>query len=93
MGNLTKRSGSTDICITNRIQELEERIPGIEDEVEEIVKENVKSKKFLTQNIQKIWDTMKRYNLRIIGLEEGEESLLQGPDSICNKIIEQNSST
>ena len=37
-----------------------------EDTVEEIitlVKENVKSEKFLTQNSQEIWDTMKRANL------------------------------
>ena len=38
-----------------------------------LAKENVKSEKFLTQNIQEIWDTMKRTNLRIIGIEEGEE--------------------
>jgi hypothetical protein len=38
------------------------------------IKENIKSKKFLTQNIQEIQDTMKRPNLRIIGKEEdGEE--------------------
>ena len=36
---------------------------GTEDMIEEIdssVKENVKSNKSLTQNIQEIWDTMKR---------------------------------
>jgi hypothetical protein len=30
------------------------------------VKENVKSEKLLTQNIQEIWDTVKRPNLIII---------------------------
>lgn len=40
------------------------------EEVDTLVKENAKSKKLLTQNIQKIWDTMKRANLRIIGIEE-----------------------
>ena len=53
---------------------MEERLSGIEDAKKETdisVKENVKSKKFLTQNIQEIWDTMKRPNLRIIGVEEG----------------------
>jgi hypothetical protein len=39
-------------------------------------KENVKAKKFLTQNVQEIWNTMKRPNLGIIGIEEGEESQL-----------------
>jgi hypothetical protein len=31
-----------------------------------------KSKKFLTQNIQEIQDTMRRPNLRIIGIDENE---------------------
>ena len=45
----------------------------VEDKIKEIgtsVKENVKSKNFLTENIQEIWDTMKIPNLRIIGVEE-----------------------
>jgi hypothetical protein len=33
---------------------------------------------------------MKRPNLRIIGIEECEESQLQGPENIFNKIIEEN---
>ena len=40
----------------------------MEDIIEEsdiVVKENVKSKMFLTQNIQEILDTMERPNLRI----------------------------
>ena len=55
-----------------------------------MVKENVKSKKFLTQNIQEIWDTMKKPNLRIIGIEEGEDSQFKGPENMFNKIIEGN---
>jgi hypothetical protein len=48
---------------------------GIEDTIEKpdiSVKENVKSRKFL-QSIQEIWETMRRPNLRIIGIEEGED--------------------
>jgi hypothetical protein len=33
---------------------------------------------------------MKSPNLRIIGVEEGEESELQGPENILNKITEEN---
>ena len=33
---------------------------------------------------------MKRPNLKIIGIEEGEESELKGPENIFNKIIEEN---
>ena len=55
--NLGKRSGVIDASITNRIQEIEERISGAEDTIENIdttVKENAKCKKFLIQNIQEI---------------------------------------
>ena len=93
MENLGKRSGITDVSITNRIQEIEERISGVEDTVEEIdttVKENSKHKKLLTQSIQEIQDTMKRPNLRIIGIEENEDSQLKGPENVFNKIIEEN---
>ena len=34
--NLGKRSGDIDASITNRIQEIEERISGIEDTIEDI---------------------------------------------------------
>ena len=38
---------------------------GVEDIIEEIdtlVKENVKSNKFLTQNMEEIWDAVKKEN-------------------------------
>jgi hypothetical protein len=55
-----------------------------------VVKENKKCKKFLTQNNQEIQDTLKRSNLRMIGIEEGEESQLRGPENTNNKITEEN---
>ena len=54
------------------------------------IKENIKSNKFLTQIIQEIWDTMKRRNLRIIGVEDGKELQLKGSENMFNKIIEEN---
>ena len=63
MENLGKWTKTTETSITNRLQEIEERISGVEETIEEIdslVKENTKSNKFLTQNIQEIWDTMKK---------------------------------
>ena len=92
MENLGKLTGTTETSITNRIQEIEKRISDTEDTIEEInslIKENNKSNKFLTQNIQEIWDTMKTPNLRIIRVEEGELQL-KGPENIINKIIEEN---
>ena len=41
-------------------------------------------------NNQEMWDTMKRSNLLIIGIEEWEKSQENGIDQIVNKIIEEN---
>jgi DNA repair exonuclease SbcCD ATPase subunit len=91
--NLGKKSGSIDASISNRIQKREERISGAEDSIQNIgttIKENAKCKKILTQNIQKIKDTMRIPNLRIIGVDENEDFQLKGPGNIFNKIIEEN---
>jgi chromosome segregation ATPase len=66
---LGKKSGTIDVSISNRIQEMEERISDEEDSTENIdttIKENAKCKKILTQNFQEIQDTMRRLNIRII---------------------------
>ena len=79
--NLGKRSGVIDTSITNTIHETVERISGAEDTTENIhttLKENAKYKKLLTQDIQEIQDTMRRTNLRIIGIEESEIPNLKG---------------
>jgi hypothetical protein len=58
--NLRKRSRVIDASNTNRMQEIEERISGAKDTIENIdttVKENVKFKKLQTQSIQEIQDT------------------------------------
>jgi hypothetical protein len=46
-----KKSGTIDVSISNRIQEMEERISGAEDSIENMdttIKENAKSKKILS---------------------------------------------
>jgi chromosome segregation ATPase len=91
--NLGKKSGTIDASISNTIQEMEERISGTDDSIENIgttIKENGKCKKILTQNIQKNQDTMRRPNLRIIGVNENEDFQVKGPANIFNKIIEEN---
>ena len=70
---------------------MEERISGIEDTIEKNdtpVKENIKSKTFLAQNTQEIWDTIKRPILRITVIED-EEFQLQGPESIFKQTVEE----
>ena len=66
---------------------MEERISSAEDTIEKIdspVKESIKSNKSLTQNIQEIWESMKRPNLRIIGIEERVQ--LKRTENTFNKI-------
>jgi chromosome segregation ATPase len=49
--NLGKKSGTIDASISNRIQQMEERISGAEDSTENMdttIKENAKCKKILT---------------------------------------------
>jgi hypothetical protein len=54
------------------------------------IKENAKCKKILTPNIEETQDTMRRSNLRIIGIDENEDLQIKGPVNIFNKIIEEN---
>jgi hypothetical protein len=71
---------------------MEERISGAEDSIENMdttIKENAKCKKILIQNFQEIQDTMRKPNLRIIGIDENEDYQLKGPVNIFNKIIEE----
>ena len=91
--NLEKKSWAIDANISNRIQEIEGRISGAEDKIENIdttIKKDVKCKMILNQNIQEIQNTLTRLNLRIIGIEESEDFQLNIPVNIFNKIIEEN---
>jgi hypothetical protein len=69
MENLGRRTGITDVSITNRIQEMEEKMLVREDIIEEIyttVKENVKLKQFMRQkhpqNLRHYEKTKPKYN-------------------------------
>jgi hypothetical protein len=73
---------------------MEERLSGAEDSIENndtTIKVNAKCKKILTEIIQETQDTMRRSNLRKIGIDVNEDSQLKGPVNIFNKIIEENS--
>jgi uncharacterized coiled-coil protein SlyX len=89
---LGKISEIIDASITNRIQEIEERISGADNTIESIdttVNENAKSKKLLTQNIQEIQDTMRRWDLRTICIEYSEDSQLKRASKYLPKITEE----
>ena len=92
MENLGKWTETIETSITNRIQEIEKQISdseGIIEKINALIKENSKANKFSSQNIQEIWDKIKRPNQRIVGVEE-EKLQINGPENIFNKIIEEN---
>jgi len=60
------------------------------ENIDTSAKEITKRKKLLTQSIQEIQDTVKRPNLKMIGIEESENSQFKGPENIFNKSIEEN---
>ena len=67
---------------------MEERTLEAKDNTENMdktVREDTKAKKLITQNVQEMQDTMRRPNLRIIEIEEGEEYQLRGTVKIFNK--------
>ena len=68
-----------DANITNRIQDIEERISGAEYKtLTQTVKENAKGKKLLTPNIQEIQETMRKPNLKIICIGDRKIPNLKG---------------
>ena len=72
---------------------MEERISGAEDNIvnrDKTAREHAKIKKLLTQYVQEIQDTMRRPNLKIIGIEEGKAYQLKGTVNIFNRIGEEN---
>jgi predicted ribosome quality control (RQC) complex YloA/Tae2 family protein len=88
-----KKSRTIDASISNRIQEMDERILGAEDAIENMgttSNKNIKCKNILTQNIQEIQDTIRRPNSGIIGTDENEDFQHKGPVNIFNKILEEN---
>lgn len=71
---------------------MEKRFAGGEDTITEIdssLKEKIKLEKLQIQNIQVIKNTMKRQNLKILGIDKKEDSRLQGPENIFKRIIEE----
>ena len=66
---------------TSRIQEAEERISEVEDRLVEITDAEQKREKRLKRNkesLRELWDNVKRTNIHIIGVPEGEERERRG---------------
>jgi chromosome segregation ATPase len=97
MENLRKKN-ETEIQKTmeghsSRIEQTVARISELEDEMavkgktEELL---VKQLQICERNMQELTDSIKRPNLRIMGIEEGEEVQAKGIRNIFNKMITEN---
>jgi chromosome segregation ATPase len=97
MENLRKKN-DTEIQTTmeghsRRLEQAEDRISECEDEMEIKGKTEellVKQLKACKRNMKELTYSMKRPNLRIMGIEEGEEVQAKGICNIFNKIITEN---
>jgi chromosome segregation ATPase len=78
---------------SSRLEQAEDRTSELEDEMEIKGKtEELLLKQFKTceRNMQELTDSIKRPNLRIMGIEEEEEVQGKGICNIFNKIITEN---
>jgi predicted nuclease with TOPRIM domain len=79
-------------CHSSKLEQVEDRISELKDKIE--IKEKkeilVKQLKSCETNMQELSDSIKRPNLRIMGIEEGEEVQDKGIHNIFNKIITKN---
>uniref|UniRef100_A0A5G2QLX4 L1 transposable element RRM domain-containing protein n=1 Tax=Sus scrofa TaxID=9823 RepID=A0A5G2QLX4_PIG len=78
--------------IRNKLKEAEEQISEVEDRLEEIMDAEHKREKRLKTNeesLRELWDNVKRTNICIIGVPEGEERE-KGTEKIFQEIIAEN---
>jgi chromosome segregation ATPase len=84
--NKTEGQSSRTEQTEDRISELEEEMV-IKGKTKELL---VKQLKTCEKKMQELTDSIKRPNLRIMGIEEGEEVQAKGMRNIFNKIITEN---
>jgi archaeosine-15-forming tRNA-guanine transglycosylase len=77
---------------SSRLEQVEDRISEVKDktEIKEDNRRNLKQLKSCGKNMQELSDSIKRPNLRIMGIEEGEEVQVKGIHNIFHKIIIEN---
>jgi chromosome segregation ATPase len=97
MENLRKKNETETQNTTeghySRLEQAEDRISEQEDEMEITGKTEellVKQLKTCERNMQELANSIKRPNLRIMGIEEGEEVQAKEIHNIVNKIITEN---
>jgi chromosome segregation ATPase len=97
MENLRKKN-DTEIQNTieghsSKLEQAEDRISELKDKmeikgkIEELLDKQLKT---CERNMQEVTDSIKRPNLRVMSIEEGEEVQAKGIYNIFNKIITEN---
>ena len=79
--------------IKSRLNEAEDQISELEDKVEKITQKEQEKEKSLRKNeegLREVQDNMKRNNIHIIGIPEGEEEEL-GIENLFEKVMMKNS--
>ena len=92
MNNTITEMKNTIEGIKSRITEAEERISDLEDRMVEFTAVEQNKEKRMKRNVDSLrdlWDNIKRNNIRIIGVPEGEERE-KGPEEIFEEIIVEN---
>jgi hypothetical protein len=80
-------------CHSIKLQQAEDRISEHEDKMEikgKTEEQLVKQFKTCKRNMQELTNSIKRPNLRIVGIEEGEKVQDKGIHNVFNKIITEN---
>jgi len=78
---------------SNRLDQLEERVSAIEDQMNEMKREEKpkeKRRKRNEQSLQEIWDYVKRPNLRLIGVPESDRENGTKLENTLQDIIQEN---
>ncbi|KAL0605799.1 LINE-1 retrotransposable element ORF1 protein [Plecturocebus cupreus] len=84
---------SSELGFRSRIDQAEERILEVEDQLKEMKREDQireKRVKRNEQNLQEIWDYVKRPNLRLIGIPESDKENESKLENIFQGIIQEN---
>ncbi|KAF6088431.1 hypothetical protein HJG60_008256 [Phyllostomus discolor] len=92
MKNTISELKNTVEGMKSRIDEAEDRISELEDKIEENTQKEQEKEKRLRKNeegLREMQDNMKRNNIRIIGIPEGEEEE-QGIENLVEQVMMEN---
>uniref|UniRef100_A0A8I5NT64 LINE-1 retrotransposable element ORF1 protein n=1 Tax=Papio anubis TaxID=9555 RepID=A0A8I5NT64_PAPAN len=93
MKTMTREIRDKCTSFSNRLDQLEERVSAIEDQMNEMKREEKpkeQRRKRNEQTLQEVWDYVKRPNLRLIGVPESEGENGTKLENTLQDIIQEN---